>query len=308
VTRARRVALGVVALALSAAATAVAPEPPSGGGLLRALGQSLGGFRVLVVDVLFLRAEALRREGRIDEVPALHRAVLELDPGNEAAFEHLASVHALDLRFTVPEPEQRRLWWLEGWDAIERGLAAHPRSSRLLGHGAILLFSAAREPEMARGLPPPPGPALEAAAIDHLARAVRLGDPAEPRHAGHVWFLAAMAPQWAAGRLVTDPASSASLLALGEEVLARERDLLDRMRLPPAGEEDPSAIRAGPPLSRWLRAALDVVVAVGDARAQRRWPEARAALRAYAAEWPDSPLLLSGDETPPALERAATAP
>ena len=69
---------------------------------VRMLSQAMACARPVVVGSLFLRAEALRKAGRLDEVPALYRRILELDPTSSSAVDHLAGILAYDLRTTAP--------------------------------------------------------------------------------------------------------------------------------------------------------------------------------------------------------------
>ena len=86
--------LGVLALAL---AGALAPPAPGRAGarpsVLASVGASLGGLRVLLVDVLFLRAGALQKSGQPEEAAALYETVMELDPENDSATAYLADLY-----------------------------------------------------------------------------------------------------------------------------------------------------------------------------------------------------------------------
>src|SRR5204863_3640373 len=82
VTRRALALVAVAALCAAAALAAASPPAPS------SAGASLGGARVVLVDALFLRAEALRKEGRVDDVPAIYRRILEPDPGSDVAVGH----------------------------------------------------------------------------------------------------------------------------------------------------------------------------------------------------------------------------
>ncbi len=135
---------GLLCLAL---AGLVHPAPPAAGSPLEALGRSLGGWRVVALDVLALRADGLRRQGRLEELPQLYEAMVELDPGNAAATEALADAIAEQVLPGTSTPALRRERWLEAWGLLERGLAAHPDSALLaMRASGLLLDVAEREP------------------------------------------------------------------------------------------------------------------------------------------------------------------
>lgn len=255
-----RLALLAAALALFAVAVLAAPAPaPQGGGALGALGSSLGGFRIALVDLLFLRAERLLREGRTDEVPPLYEAILDLDPENIPAVEHLASVYAYDLLGEAPDTSGRAYWWRRAWDMLEEALSRHPDDASLLVRSSDLLLEVApRDPDLERWV---------SAFIDdprrlgfvRLLAAARQTETLPRRGRIHLLRLAVLLPLEAAVRL-RDGQDPEPLLTLGDEALALRRDTLGEMRLP--GETLPNG-RILPGV------ALDVVLQEG-LRAVRR--------------------------------------
>jgi hypothetical protein len=114
---------------------------------------SLGGLRTVLVDTWFLRAEALRREGRVDELPALYRRILEADPDSDTAIDYLADVEANDLRALAPTAAARIAWWDEADAFLSRALEKRPGSARLLFRKAqIRLDPPTRDADLAAEL------------------------------------------------------------------------------------------------------------------------------------------------------------
>lgn len=282
----QRLVLLAAALALLALAVALAPAPLArgGGGALRAMGASMGGFRIALVDLLFLRAERLLREGRVEEVPPLYEAIRELDPENAAAADHLAAVYAYDLVGEAPDTAGRFYWWQRAWRLVEEALAIHPDDPSLLMRSSDLLLEIApRDPGLealvARRVP---DPRLEG--YERLVATARLTPTLPRRGRIHLLRLAVLLPLEAALRLEED-ADFEPILALGEEALALRRETLAEMSLPdPTGGE----IGPGEPLDAVLEAGLEVVRAVGTARREGDEAGAREALRRYRRRVPDS--------------------
>ena len=114
---------------------------------------ALGGARPVVVGSLFLRAEALRKAGRLDEVPALYRRILELDPTSSSAVDHLAGILAYDLRTTAPTAAGRVSWWREADALVSAALARSPDDALLLTRRAdLLLLVPALDPAVAAAI------------------------------------------------------------------------------------------------------------------------------------------------------------
>jgi hypothetical protein len=79
----------------------------------------LGGFRPLAVDFLWLRADALHRQGRLWELAALFRGITALDPKNRLVREYAAWHLAYNVALTEPDPERRFAWFREGVEILE---------------------------------------------------------------------------------------------------------------------------------------------------------------------------------------------
>ena len=157
-------ALGVGVLAL-VGAILVAPKPLASPSATSALGRSLGGSRVVLVDMLFLRAGALVRDGRLEEAASLYRTVLELDPDNVAAVAYLADVLADGFLGRATTPEDQFAWWRSSWELIERGMDLAPDSALL---HTMLAYRLWRDPISFPDLKPH----IERAFPDRTARAV----------------------------------------------------------------------------------------------------------------------------------------
>ncbi len=270
-------------------AVLLAPSPTAAPGRpLTALGRSLGGARVLLVDVLFLRAESLRLRGRTEELPALYEALVDLDPDNVAALDALAGELCESQLGAAPTPEAQAGWWQAAWDLVRRGLEAHPGSPSLAFRAADLLLSV---PEAHPAL----APAVDRAAGGLSAREERglaflvLAQRATPHlpRAGrlHLTRLARLGPLLAARALARgEPPERAALrLAAAEETYARHGAVLAEVL--EEVQADPGEPRRGPrthvPLAPVLAAALGAVrAALLEADGAPRGP-ARRALDAY---------------------------
>ena len=264
-----RVALGVAALAgaalLGVLDAGEAPRDPAA---------ALGGGRTVATGILFLRAEALRREGRTDEMAAVYRRILEIDPGNDAGADHLAETLSRDLLPLAPTPEGRVRWWREAFALTGRALERVPDSQRLLYRRADLcLFVAARDPAVAEALAKE-GRDPEREGFESLLAAVRVGPEIPGRGRIHLDVVARAAPWLAATRLARggDPRP---FLDGGEETLRRAEGVLDEIILDP-GDRASAAVR--------LRAGLRLVAHVAAALDERppRAQDARDLLDAYA--------------------------
>jgi hypothetical protein len=232
---------------------------------------------VLLVDVLFLRAEAAREGGRVDEVPGLYRRVLDLDPDDDAAVDYLADVLARDLRASAATPEARVRWWRAARDLVEDALQRRPDSARLRFRAADLWSAIpASDPSVdsaarASGLDP------DLEALAHLERSAVLAGSLPRWGFLHLEALARLAPRVAAERTARgDDAAAEAALATAERVLALRARELDAFLLD-LGE---------PPLTARLRlrAATNLVRSVRE-RLSKRPPDrdaARALLDVYA--------------------------
>jgi hypothetical protein len=271
--------LGALTALTLAVLLAPAPEPGLGGAA--ALGRSLGGLRVVAVDALFFRAEALRRRGDVEDLPALYNGVLELDPENEPAFDHLAAVYAYDVLPEAREPDDRFGWWTEAWNAVAKGFRAHPNSERLHWRAFDLLTLAASdrdlEPRARAHFDEDP----ELLGFRHLRKALIAGE-------GRVqlWYAAFDVPLVAAQRLGGGRGGVEEILEVGRVALDLRREVLDVMSLP---YDEPPEARGPKRLSDFLERSLAAVEEVRRALAAGDREAARAAADAYAAGSPKSP-------------------
>lgn len=235
----------------------------------------LGGLRTAVVGGMFLRGEALRREGRLDEAVALWQRMLALDPDAVSARDHLADVLAHDLRAAAPDDEVRVRRWRDAEALVDDGLARDPDAVRLLWRKAdLLLVVPAGDAVVATALAAA-GRDREREAIDALTRAARLAGDVPRLGRIHLELLARTLPRLAAQRLAARDASVDGLLRAGAEVLKARRDELDELVLDP----EPPYV----PASVVLQGGLALVAAVRAAVEARppRLDEARRLLDGY---------------------------
>lgn len=268
---ARPLALAAAALGAAAVLAARAPAPATSDAA-----SALGGARTVVVGSLFLRAEALRRAGRFDELPALYRRVLELDPTSSSAVDHLAGVLAYDLRTTAPTEAGRVRWWAEADARVREALARAPRDPVLLTRCADLLLVA-----------PALDPAVAAAGRDAgrdldleglRAAAAAAAETADVPRVGrlHLELVARHAPRVAAERLAAHAPGTDEALRLGRTVLAARAAPLLELYLDPGPDAPPAAVV--------LDVGLDAVRRVAEALGATppRPDEARRVVDAYA--------------------------
>jgi hypothetical protein len=205
-------------LACLALAGFVRGTPPAAGSPLEALGRSLGGGRVLAVDVLALRCDALRRQGRLEELPQLYEAMVELDPGNAAATEALADAIAQQVLPGAPTAAQRGERWLEAWGLLERGLAAHPDSALLAWRASgMLLEVAERAPDLEAAVDARfGGPSRrEALGLGYLLAAARAEESLPRSGRAHLTTLARESARLAARALARGQSDTEVLARLG---------------------------------------------------------------------------------------------
>jgi hypothetical protein len=214
---------------------------------------SLGAARALFVDALFLRAEALRGHGRVDEVPGLYRRILDLDPDNEAAIDFLADVLARDLRASAATPAGRVRWWTAARDLVDAGLARRPDSARLhFRAGDLFTALPAADPDVRAHLAAS-GVDADGRGLEHLARAARLAGSLPKWGFLHLDALVRLSPRLAADRLARGAPGVDEALAAGDALLALRSRELGEFLLDP----DP-ALAAG----QRLEAALHLVKGV----------------------------------------------
>jgi hypothetical protein len=238
-------------------------------------------MRIVLVDALFLRADELRRRGRVEELPSLYGTLLEIDPGNEAAYDHLAGVFAFDLPAESARPEERADWWREGWETVERGLVANPGSPRLLVRAADLLLTVEDE-EALRSAPPRELGDPAVAGVERLLEAARATEDVPRRGRAHLLLAATAIPELAARRLPSAPESFQRLLVAGDALLGLRGERLESMTAPSMVE-----MEAPPSLRALLADSLVALREVAAARAAGDRSAALAAADRLLARYPD---------------------
>jgi len=277
VRRVRAFALAGASLCAACLCTLAVPPQP------RRPFDALGGAKPLVVDALFLRAEALRREGRADELPALYRRILEIDPGSDVAVDYLSDVLARDLGPEAPTPEARADWIEEALALVETALGRDPRSARLHWRRADLLENVARDDAVVlrRLLTRRIDRRLEA--LRELVAAARITGSIPRLGRIHLETAARLAPALAAERLVAGAPGADEALRLGDELLRERLADLESLVLD-ADDPGSAAFRLYGSLSL-LRAVRERLEARPPARA-----EARFLIAQYAKAVPNDPL------------------
>ncbi|MDJ0520549.1 MAG: hypothetical protein QNJ90_00590 [Planctomycetota bacterium] len=242
---------GVVLLAVAVLLRVPPPAEPA----TAALGRSMGGLRVMVINGLFLRAESRRRDGRVEEAAGLYRTVLELDPANEAAAGFLAATYVQELLPQIPDLRERFGWWQEARGLLAAALERRPDAPGLHARMANLVLDAPlADPGFAALLReeiPQPG----RHALRHLRTAFRGAGTLPRLGRDHLVRAALLAPDVAArGLLLEDEEARTEAVAIGREALTLRRGLLSEIRL-----DD------GTDLAAVLTAGLDAVEAVAAA-------------------------------------------
>ncbi len=204
---------------------------------------SLAAARVLAVDALFLRAEPLRKDGRVDELPGLYRRILDLDSGNEAAIDFLSDVEARDLRTLATDDAGRVRWWRAAYDLLSTAIEANPRSARLRFRAGVLLLVVARmDPAVAKALKDE-GHDADLLGLRQLRDAARLAGSLPHWGYAHLDEIARAAPRVAAERLASGSPGADEALAIGDEVLRTRRDEMKDFVLDPVEPFLPAAAR-----------------------------------------------------------------
>lgn len=278
-TRTRLLLLALLALLGSLLLT---PARQTGAGSLKsAFSQSLGGMRVFIVDVLFLRAEQARALGDLDAARDLYGTLLQMQPGNAAATAHLINIEFELLRYVVDDGER-----FEQWRTLRRSLAEaidlSPSSARLRYRDAQLILDVLRHEDHALAaritehLGEP-----RFVALSRLAEASMLSDVIQGVGSNHVDTFAFLAVELAADALARGRTDLMRLAVdLGRAVLAEQQAMLGRMRHSKVAGADPTDLAAWVWLDKLLEWGLDTVEAVAADPAS---PAARAAVESFVA-------------------------
>jgi len=102
---------------------------------------AMGAFRGLIVDVLWLRAEALKDEGQFFDAKQLAEWITTLQPRFAAVWEFHAWNMAYNISVAIPatQPDQRWRWVKNGYELLrDRGIPLNPRSIRLYRQLALI--------------------------------------------------------------------------------------------------------------------------------------------------------------------------
>jgi len=95
---------------------------------------AMGAFRGLVVDVLWLRADKLKREGQFFDAKQLAEWITTLQPRFAAVWEFQAWNMAYNISVAIPEtqPEQRWRWVRNGYELLrDEAIPLNPKSISL---------------------------------------------------------------------------------------------------------------------------------------------------------------------------------
>jgi len=95
---------------------------------------AMGTFRGLIVDILWLRAEALKQEGQFFDAKQLADWITILQPRLAAVWEFHAWNMAYNISVAIPanQPEQRWKWVKNGYELLrDKGIQTNPESIRL---------------------------------------------------------------------------------------------------------------------------------------------------------------------------------
>ncbi len=258
--------------------------------LTTAVGRSMGGLRVLVIDILFIRADALVRSGRAEELAEaqqLYETILLLDPANDTAHAFLVDMHVLQMLPLGTTREARFGWWREGWDLAHRGLDLNPGSAQLHYRIAEMLINVGVSPvAYVKELLPLVEdlvPNRRARLLGHLAEACRLRENLPTRGYSHIGQLQVVAPEIAADA-AREGNEDLYVLAYGAglELLKRHEARLAQM-LTEGGELAPIA---GGHVDRatLLKAGLGAVTRIRKALKNGRPADAQRVIEAYAAQ------------------------
>jgi hypothetical protein len=94
----------------------------------------LGGFRGLACDLLWLRAQRAKDEGRFYESVALAGSITRIQPRFEQIWEYLAWDMAYNLAAEVDDPAAKWAWFITGVETNAEGCLRNPQGERLVRH------------------------------------------------------------------------------------------------------------------------------------------------------------------------------
>ena len=94
----------------------------------------LGGFRGLACDLLWLRADSAKENGRFYESVALFEAISRIQPRFEQPWQFMSWDLAYNLSHEVEDRDAKWSWIIAGIDTNIRGVTRNPQSERLLRH------------------------------------------------------------------------------------------------------------------------------------------------------------------------------
>lgn len=100
----------------------------------------LGGFRGLVIDVLWLRAVTAKERGRYYESVALFEMISKAQPRFEIVWNYMAWDMAYNIAYEVDDRHGKWLWFLAGIEANAKGARRNPQSERILRHLSWMFF------------------------------------------------------------------------------------------------------------------------------------------------------------------------
>lgn len=227
------------ALCLSLSVVLAPEPPPEGRGLLGSIGASMGGLRVMVIDALFLRAEAQKKAGRIDDAAALYETVLELDPENEFGTIYLVNTIVDELMPQAPTVEARFSWWKHARELLMRALERRPASGPLNARAGTLILDAAYADEAFRPLLEEELGLPRLVALRNLRVAMHAAGTLPRQGRGHLLRIALITPLIAAKALADEsPEVYAEAVATAEETIRRRGAVLAQMRIDERGDGD----------------------------------------------------------------------
>lgn len=263
-TQGRLVLLAFLALLGSVALTPVRSTRAET--LISAVSQSLGGMRVFIVDVLFLRAEQARALGDLDDARNLYQTLLQMQPRNAPALAHLVNIEFDLLGYTVDDDER-----FERWRALRGRLgdaiSLEPGSARLRYRDAQLILDVLRnnDRELAARITAHLGEPRYVA-LGRLAEAAILADMISRLGSNHIDTFAFLAVEVAAEALVRrEPALRDATVKMGRVVLAARAEVLNLLRHAKIAGADPQDPDAWVSLHDLLAWGLDTVEAVAAA-------------------------------------------